>query len=190
MDTGDIVLFSGKGRVSECIKWFTRSRWSHVGMIVRIDEWDEVLLWESTTLSSVADALDGTSKRGVQTVLLSERLRAYDGDVAYRALVNPPCDEESREALRRFRLEVRDRDYETSKLELLRAEWDGPFGQNQEDLSSLFCSELIAEAYQRMGLLGNDPPSNEYTPRDFSQSAGLKLLRQAHLGQQVPIAGI
>jgi hypothetical protein len=41
-------------------------------------------------------------------------------------------------------------------------------GINKEDLSSLFCSELVAEAYQKMGLLTEQLPSNEYIPKDFS----------------------
>ena len=49
IQTGDIVLFSGKGGISSAIKWFTRSGWSHVGMALRVEEFDTVLLWESTT---------------------------------------------------------------------------------------------------------------------------------------------
>eukprot|EP00735_Rhodelphis_limneticus_P011010 TRINITY_DN4057_c0_g1::TRINITY_DN4057_c0_g1_i1::g.11841::m.11841 TRINITY_DN4057_c0_g1::TRINITY_DN4057_c0_g1_i1::g.11841 ORF type:complete len:297 (+),score=28.08,DUF830/PF05708.7/1.3e-07,DUF830/PF05708.7/0.36,Ribosomal_L36e/PF01158.13/0.26,Ribosomal_L36e/PF01158.13/5.2e+03,TFIIE-A_C-term/PF11521.3/8.3e+03,TFIIE-A_C-term/PF11521.3/0.36 TRINITY_DN4057_c0_g1_i1:242-1132(+) len=37
----------------------------------------------------------------------------------------------------------------------------------EEDLSSVFCSELVAAAYQRLGLLPHFPRSNEYLPTDF-----------------------
>ena len=40
-------------------------------------------------------------------------------------------------------------------------------------MSSLFCSELLAEAYQRMLLLSEDMPSNEYTPADWSEEKGV-----------------
>ncbi len=33
--------------------------------------------------------------------------------------------------------------------------------------NSFFCSQLIAEAYQRMGLLSRELPSNAYLPVDF-----------------------
>lgn len=36
--TGDIVLFSGAGMVSNVIKWATRSKWSHVGMVIVYDD--------------------------------------------------------------------------------------------------------------------------------------------------------
>jgi hypothetical protein len=65
-------------------------------------------------------------------------------------------------------------------MELLKAAYDGIGGKSSgEDLSSLFCSELVAEAYQAMGLLPEYPkglPSNEYTPLDFSSHRNLKLL--------------
>ena len=35
-----------------------------------------------------------------------------------------------------------------------------PFGKNKEDLSSVFYSELVAEAYQTLGLLDEKKPSN------------------------------
>lgn len=85
--------------------------------------------------------------------------------------------------LRKLRLELRGKPYEKNTSELIRSAYDGPFGENIEDLSSLFCSELVAEAYQRMGLLDEDVPSNEYSPVDFSSEAkdGLALLRGAKL---------
>lgn len=170
LKTGDIVLFAGKGGISDWIKWFSGSTWSHVGMIVRSDEWDMLLLWESTTLTTLADVESGQCIRGVQLVPFGERLRQYKGDVAVRLLSRFVTDP-MRLLLREFRREVRGRPYERRYFELLKAAYDGPFGGNTEDLSSLFCSELVAEAYQRMGLLSEEQASNEFTPRDFSTEA-------------------
>ncbi len=176
MKTGDIVLFSGKGGISTGIKWFTNSRWSHVGMVLRLIEWDAVLLWESTTLSNIADVESGKERKGVQIVPLSERIKKYDGEISVRMLDQKPTPEMHKE-LSLLREEVKGRPYEKSKIELFKAAYDGPFGRNNEDLSSLFCSELVAEAYQRMGLLSEDKASNEYTPKDFSDAEKLKLLK-------------
>ena len=176
MKTGDIVLFSGKGGISTGIKWFTNSRWSHVGMVLRLIEWDAILLWESTTLSNIADVESGKERKGVQIVPLSERIKKYDGEISVRMLDQKPTPEMHKE-LSLLREEVKGRPYEKSKIELFKAAYDGPFGRNNEDLSSLFCSELVAEAYQRMGLLSEDKASNEYTPKDFSDAEKLKLLK-------------
>jgi len=191
LDTGDIVLFSGKGGISAGIKWFTISKWSHVGMVVRLPDWNMVLLWESTTLSNVADVIDGKAKQGVQLVALSERLRTYGGEAAIRRL-SVKRTTAMNNSLMRLRQEVKGRPYEKSKVELVKAAYDGWLGENTENLSSLFCSELVAEAYQRMGLLSNSKnalPSNEFTPKDFSAAAApaLKLLKNAKLGKEVSV---
>jgi hypothetical protein len=57
--------------------------------------------------------------------------------------------------VKKFRSDMAGRPYEESKLELLRSSCDDVFGDNEENLSSLFCSELIAEMYQRLGLLND-----------------------------------
>ena len=194
LQTGDVVLFSGKGGVSAGIKWLTFCEWSHVGMVVCIPSSagplaDTVLLWESTNLDNLKDALDGVAKRGVQLVLLSERVQTYSGAVAIRQL-SVHREPTMLEALSALRMKLRNRPYEEKKLELMRAALDGPFDRlrSPEDLSSLFCSELIAEAYQAMGLLpehGGGKPSDEYTPRDFA--GPLALLRGAALGPIVRV---
>ena len=83
-------------------------------------------------------------------------------------------------------MHVEMRPYEKSILELVRAAWDGPFGRNEENLDSIFCSELIAEAYQAMGLLQCDTkggaPSNEYTPKYFAEEGNLALQGKWTLG--------
>jgi len=193
IQTGDIVLFSGKGGISSAIKWFTRSGWSHVGMALRVEEFDTVLLWESTTLSDIADIESGRQTRGVQLVTLSERLMRYKGDVAIRHL-DAARTPERLGSLRAFRAEARGRPYEESALEMIRAAYDLWGGSNREDLSSLFCSELIAEAYQRMGLLCEDKPSNEYTPADFAAitilGGGATLGNLVHISPISPSGGV
>jgi len=175
LDTGDIILFSGKSYVSAAIKWMTTSRWSHVGMALRVPDFDFVLLWESTMLSDVSEYDSSKLVRGVRLVVLSECISKYNADIAVRRLTVNRTPKMRRD-LANFRNEVRGRPYEESKMELIKAAYDGPFGRNEEDLSSLFCSELIAESYQVMGLLPknrsapNYKPSNEYTPADFAST--------------------
>lgn len=181
LKTGDIILFSGKGGISHGIKFFTLSKWSHVGMVYKIedplDAKGSVFCWESTMLADLNDADTGRLTMGVQRIELSERLErcfASGYEISIRPLSNPLTDDMVR-ALNDFRHEVSGRPYEKDKIELLNAAYDGLFGENKEDLSSLFCSELVAEAYQRMKLLTEITPSNEYTPKDFSTEKWLNL---------------
>ena len=188
INTGDIVLFSGSGGISHGIKLVTNSKWSHVGMVLRLPQYKAVFLWESTTLSNLKDAIDGRIKKGVQLILLSDRLQTYNGDVCLRPLKNHQVSLESYGNLMDLRESLRNRPYEKDQIELIRAAYDGPLGDNAEDLSSLFCSELAAEAYQALGLLQSPPigtPSNEFTPSDFAKD--LPLQSGATLGDLVSL---
>jgi hypothetical protein len=46
--------------------------------------------------------------------------------------------------------------------------------KTEQDQNSLFCSELVASCYQKMGLLSFDRVSNQYLPRDFSEPISLQ----------------
>ena len=64
--SGDVLLCSGTGVFSTLIQRATRSVWSHVGLILRVDSIDRVMLLES--LEPI----------GVRTVRLSKYLTDYD----------------------------------------------------------------------------------------------------------------
>ena len=126
----------------------------------------------------------GKVVRGVE--LLPLRHQIYSGwyeRIAVRRLTG--VDDEKRKQmykdLLKFRTEVQGRPYETSDLELARSalnfqeEYLSFLHNTHEDLSSLFCSELVAEAYKRMGILNTDKLSNDFTPDDFSSARDSKL---------------
>lgn len=189
LKTGDIVLMGGTSIFSRAIRMLTGSRWSHVAMVMRVDEHDMLLLWESTTNGHGTDVQTGTIKRGVQLVPLSKRVGDHAGDLAFRPLSRGLTRSEMA-ALNEFRHAVKDKGYDFDGLELLRAALDdGLFWKNREDLSAFFCSELIAETYQAIGFLSEDKPSNEYTPNDFSSGASepLGLLNGVSLGDEIVV---
>jgi hypothetical protein len=186
LKTGDLVLFSGTKALSMGIKWFTGSKWSHIGMVLRLPEWNIVLIWESTTLSNLTDIETGTETQGVQLVPLSERVKTYEGDITIRKLEGVERTPELMNSLRDLREDFKGRPYEESKIELLKSAYDGIWGENEEDLSSLFCSELVAEAYKTIGLLPDRMPANEYTPKDFSEKENLMLIRGS-LGPEIEV---
>ncbi len=166
--TGDAVLFSGAGKLSGWIKRFTRSKFSHVGMVVV--QAGEVMLWESTTLSNLRDVHLRKRVKGPQTVYLSQRLETYPGRVYWRPLTDNASDARRLEVFHSFRRELQGRPYERSRWEMLRAAWDWGRGQ-RPDLSSVFCSEGVAEYLQRLGAIDREISANEYVPADFAPSA-------------------
>ena len=185
LKTGDIVLYAGKGNVSTLIKAVTVSRWSHVGMVFLVPQFDFVTVWESTTQSNVKDLVSGEIRKGVQFFPLSDRVRTYSGEIAVRRLKDVDMEEKLAD-LDALRMELRGRPYEQNYAELFKSAYNFLGSANEEDLSSIFCSELVAEAYQRLGLLENKKPSNEYVPADFSSSRELQFLN-GKLGKEIEL---
>ena len=197
LKTGDIVLSSGKGGISTAIKWVTKSKWSHIGMVLRIPDYEMVLVWEATTLSNIADVRAGKARKGEQLVPLRERINKYVGEAVIRQLSVGNAGQSWKlttaqtKNLAKLRSKFKGRPYEKSQRELLRAAYDGPWGDNVEDFSSLFCSELVAAAYQTLGFLGGQLPANEFTPADFRSGSLVdnNLIGGATLGKEIPVFG-
>jgi len=190
------VFFSGDALVSRLIKTISQADWSHIGMVFRISnelfEEDLVLLWESTGLTNLADIQTGDRKAGVMLVDLQQRIMTYPGKVSVRQLLkdNDSNFKMSTEQLMKFiklREEFKGRSYDFDPVELLGAVIDHKsFIHNEEDLSRLFCSELQAATYQRMGILSYDISSNEYTPGDFATES-IPFVKGYSLGETLAI---
>ena len=99
-----------------------------------LDTKGTVFCWESTTLSDRKDADKGKLTKGVLRVKFPERIERCFSK-GYEVSVRPRSN-----VLNNFRHEVSGRSYETNKIELFKAAYDGIFGDNKGDLRSLFCS--------------------------------------------------
>lgn len=174
LDTFDLVLWSSGDKLAKLIQVGTASPWTHVGLIVRFPG-DLLMLWESTFDEKFS---------GVRLIPLS---KALCDDISIRkATLNRTTELFSK--LMEVRKDLDGRPFENNILEFICAAYDGPFGGNKRNISSLFCSELIAETLQRTGLLDSSKPSNEYTPKDFSSSnVGLELIGISY-GPEIPIS--
>lgn len=185
-ETGDLVLFSGKGFISGAIRFFTRSRWSHVGMVIRDAVTGDVLLLESTITEESADTLLGRPVRGVQVVRLAEKLAVYDGTVALRRLeldARPPgFDDELRELAEIWRY----RGYKSFTFTLLGDLLSG--NRRPPRVHRVFCSELVAEIYKRLGLMTRAVRSSRFVPGDFGGDH-LPHLTQARLSAPLLLKG-
>ena len=137
----------------------------------------------------------GVIKDGVQVTPLRERVtNGWCNMAAVRHVegLTPQQRSDMKKTLRDFMQETKDRPYETNKLQLVLSSTDfldEPFNLlnlNEEDLSSVFCSELVAAAYQRMGLIDRTKCSNRYTPEDFTTRRGLEIM-MGTLGPEIYI---
>ena len=169
LQTGDLVLFSGKCHVAKLIKIISWSKWSHVGMIINDDpNHNFPLLYESTHNKSIKGLDVGRHTEGVQVVPFAERLQAYNGAVAIRRVIEP-CYA-NRHRLRLYRSEMVGVPFEESWVEVLASSYLFSWLRKDEDLSSVFCSEHIAQALMSLGWLSEDKPSNHYSPKFFVEN--------------------
>ena len=86
LNTGDIVLFSGEKKYSRLIKRMSFSKCSHIGLVLRIPEYDFLIFLESTSLGYIKDLEFGEIRKGVQLVPLYDRIQGYDGNISARKL--------------------------------------------------------------------------------------------------------
>ena len=128
---------------------------SHVGIIG--EHKGELLLFESTTLSDVPCVIQGKPFKGTQAVRLSDRLERYSGRAWHYPLYRPLFDAEA-ERLNDFL-----RDNIGIAYDYIGAVRAGGIGWSwfesllhDEDLSFIFCSELVAAAHALIGLLQTD----------------------------------
>eukprot|EP01102_Stenamoeba_stenopodia_P014628 TRINITY_DN4881_c0_g4_i2.p1 TRINITY_DN4881_c0_g4~~TRINITY_DN4881_c0_g4_i2.p1 ORF type:complete len:684 (-),score=178.69 TRINITY_DN4881_c0_g4_i2:120-2171(-) len=178
LKSGDILLFDKRTNLlSYGTKLLTRSRWDHVAMVI--------------VLCNTLMVLEATSTDGVQLYPLDEKLEAYRmvSNIGVRRLQGAPS-KEMLKALLDFIYEVKGRPYEKNLLELFKAVYTTPVdsgstSKGPDDLSSLFCSELVAAAYQRMGLLSSGFKTNAFVPKDFATDKFTFSVKDATLGRVV-----
>ena len=191
--TGDILLFSAKQLTSWGIRISTNSPWSHVGMIVRSSEFssngkEKLYIWHSVQqkISFTHDVVTKTKKQGPQLNDLRTMIEHSLGTVYIRRLRNVPSeiaigDPADNEDLKAYFMDTAKKDYEKDFGELMRSQLDAPLiGNNTEDMSSVFCSELMADTYRKFNYMAKpEIPSNEFVPSDFSSGRTFHIFKYA-----------
>lgn len=185
LKTGDAVLFSGSEWTSWIIRIGTFSPWSHTGMVVITDKFSKsgskkIYLWHSPRqkITFTKDAITKRHKSGPQLNDLKEMVAHRSGSVYIRSLKHEtkPLGDPFRHGHQKFFVLNAEKEYERDYLELFNSQYDGPYGENEEDASSYFCSELLADTYREMDCMRNPLiPSNEFVPADFSSGKSYHL---------------
>ena len=179
LKTGDLVLFTGQSPGRGLSRWFNRSPWTHVGLVLRGPDDTGLLLWE---------ALCGGPRRGTIAAPLAVRVARSRGRISVRCL-NRPLAATQCQSLAALRHEVAERARARDLFDLIGAADDGWVGARRDNLGDPTDGELVAEAYQRIGLLddlarGGKAPG-DYRPWHFCASYGLALKSGYALGPEL-----
>ena len=187
--TGDVFLFRGRSVADHAIRAVTNSPVNHVGMVLALDDLPP-LLWHAELGSSLPDVWTGEHQRGTQLHRLTDAVSTWHHRYGQRAWMRPIDPEVTRpmedEALRT----VNELDGKSFPRPLTLAKgWLRGRVRRKRDLEQLFCAEVVAITYERMGLLGPERPPNWYDPGRFWSGDRLELVGAA-LGPEVGITAI
>lgn len=188
--TGDVFLFRGEGLASTVIRTgqqlMQHEGWeyTHIAMAAWVTpshteklresgiqfppvDYERLLCWESTTLSNMPD-LQQQMYRGVQCTYASGRIANYSGRVFWRPVMLERAAESMDIQFIKLWADLNGAPYEQSRRELALSALNKWGGNYSENLNTVFCSELVAESWQRFGWFDEDVPSNQMCPAEFA----------------------
>lgn len=171
MRPGDVIAFSGKGDLSEIIKWATCSAVSHVGVILQ----SKLLIDDRPQDGYFNQIIESTSLNGFSGVTisrLSDRFVNYDGEIWWLPLSEAVRARMDLKIFYDYLLHQEHKPYDLPQA--LRAGLDifdtTPYlehlTRNTEDFAKFFCSELVAAALEECGAIPRLNAS-EVTPADL-----------------------
>lgn len=170
-DTGDILLFSDRTFIpSRLIEYFTDSKYSHAGIVLRdptfLDKPLEGLyVMESTGFSDIKDAEDNEIKFGVQIRPLEDVFKKYDGAIFWRKLTVERNEDFYKNLAEAHRV-VHNKPYDTNPIDWIESLFDIKLGDVQLT-DRFFCSAMVCFVYDKLGLVTSDTPWTIIRPRDL-----------------------
>lgn len=185
--SGDLWLFTGRKLADRAIRAATNSPVNHVAMVLAIDDLPP-LLWHAELGASLPDVWAGRHQRGAQLHLLVDAVTTWVhryGQRAYFRHLDPVATPEMENAALAV---VNERDgsrFPTTPR--LVGRWLRGRLRREASLEDLYCAEVVALTYQRMGLLDDRRPANWYDPGRFWSGDGLELLGGATLGSEIEV---
>ncbi len=186
--TGDLILFSGESALSKAIKFCSRSKFSHCGIVLREPTYIDSNLvgtyFIESTLNLTPDAEDGKPKFGVTIHLLADVLASHakDGDKSYLRKVQGLSGAHSLDERIRSAYDVtKNIPYNVDPVAWIRAKEASNatsiddfiahhrYPQNElQDTRALWCSEFVGYFYSKIGVLDRDTPWSLLAPAHFS----------------------
>jgi len=174
-DNGDIILMCGNTRGERSCRWVTNCRFSHVAIIFReTNENNESIpfVWESD--------LGGGSKDGPRIMRLDDKLRNYHGykNLSWRKLKCTETNKMSGKKPTTQDIMEIVREMQDYKFDIRMIKWFTSSGLLKSfhhlfyDETKKFCSELVAETFQKLGIFHNSldlssKPACWYSPKNF-----------------------
>jgi hypothetical protein len=185
--TADVWLFRGSKLADRAVRIATNAPVNHVAMVVAIDDLPP-LLWHTELGRSMEDVWTGTHHRGAQLNRLDDAYHTWTGRYGQRAYVRQFDGDVTRameDEVLRVIAEYDGRPF-PSALGLARRWVTGRF-RREATGEAVFCAQLLAVTFRRMGLLDPGRPANWYDPGRFWSGDRLPLAGGASLGLEIAV---
>ena len=187
--TGDVWLFRGRSTADRAIRAFTNSPVNHVGMVIALENLPP-LLWHAELGRTIPDVWAGLTHRGTQLHRLIDAAGQWHhryGQEAWKRQIDIEVTTEMEDAIIMTVSELDGRTFPATRS--LATGWIKGRVKRNAGLEQLFCAEVVAVTYERMGLLDTKQPPNWYDPGKFWSGSRLKL-NGATLGPEVAVCDI
>jgi hypothetical protein len=184
--TGDVWLFRGKTPADRAIRAVTNSPVNHVGMVIALDDLPP-LLWHAELGKTIPDVWAGITHRGTQLHRLVDAVGQWHHryeQAAWVRQIDVDVTTEMEDAIVLTIDELDGRTFPGTKS--LAAGWVKGRVHRRTKLEQLFCAEVVAITYERMGLLDAIRPPNWYDPGKFWSGNHLEL-NGASLGPEIAV---
>jgi hypothetical protein len=185
--TGDIWLFRGRTLADRAIRAATNAPVNHVGMAVVLEDMPP-LMWHAELGQSLPDVWTGKHRRGAQLHVLADAVRTwqdkYGQDGFLRQLGGRVTPQMEDAVLRQIALFSGTPFPSTVSL---GRRWLSGRARRQASLETVYCAELVASAYEAMGLLPPNRPVNWFDPGRFWSGDRLELVGDFALGPELTV---
>jgi len=185
-NTGDILLYEHINTytgikdyffnfIDTIIRCATKSKYSHVSMIIKNPPWNDELkglyIIESS-YETIPDSEDHETKLGVELIPLKYILENGENHLYFRKL---HCERnaEFNEKLCTAHSVVHNRPYDTSIIDWLKAWWNIKKG-NVQKKKTFWCSALVSYLYCSLGFLDKKLPWTIISPKQLGTESNNK----------------
>ncbi len=187
--TGDVWLFRGSSVADRAIRAATNSPVNHVGMVIALDDLPP-LLWHAELGRTIPDVWAGITHRGTQLHRLVDAAGQWHhryGQEAWMRQIDADVTTEMEDAILHTIDELDGRKFPGTRS--LASGWIKGRVHRRTKPEQLFCAEVVAITYERMGLLNETRPPNWYDPGKFWSGDHLEL-NGATLGPEIAVDDI
>lgn len=189
--TGDIILFHGNTGFNKGTSLFEGGNpWAHVGMVINTPHMKQPVFWESTVKEKVKDIALDKDKDGPMLDYLEVRLKndlitAENCNWALRRLhVADSLRPTMRDSLAVIINEVHNK-HLPGAVGVIVEGLIGKYLHINTGDKKVFCSQLMAMTFKKMGLWETKIPSNGFDPADFSNVGKLPFIPEVYLHKEV-----